>query len=231
MKPSSLSTWATAILSRLAGMSTTGLSIRLALRIRVSMSANESVIMVGGPSPAGLLDARDQPVAGHVAEADPADAELAVDGARPAAQLAPQPDADLLARQHLDLVRRALAGLELGQLLLELHDLRFGCHVGSWPRRVSRLAEGHAEAPQQLPRLVVAVGAGDEGDVHALDEGHLVGVDLGEHLLLGQPQAVVAVPVEALGVDAAEVADTRQGDADQAVEELVHAPAAQRHPA
>src|SRR5262245_7080996 len=69
-------------------------------------------------------------------------------------------------------------------------------------RRGLLLAEGHAEAPQQLAGLVVAVGGGDEGDVHALDEGHLVRVDLGEDLLLGQPEAVVAVPVEALGVDA-----------------------------
>src|SRR5262249_41736417 len=94
-----------------------------------------------------------------------------------------------------------------------------------------RLAEGHAEAAQQLAGLVVTVGARDEGDVHALDEGHLVRVDLGENALLAQPQAVVAVAVEALGVDAAEVADTRQGHADEPVEELVHAPAAEGDPA
>ena len=40
----------------------------------------------------------------------------------------------------------------------------------------------------------------------------LSGIDLREHQLLGQAQAVVAVAVEALGIDAAEVADTRQGD-------------------
>src|SRR5215467_10084333 len=64
----------------------------------------------------------------------------------------------------------------------------------------STLAERHAEAAQQLAGLVVAAGAGDEGDVHALDEVHLVGVDLGEDRLLGQSEAVVAVAVEALGV-------------------------------
>src|SRR5919108_2326932 len=109
MNPSSLSTWATPILRRVAGMSTAGRSMRLALRMRVSMSARLSVIMVGAPSPAGLLDAGDQAVAGHVAEADAADAELAVDGAGPAAQLAAQPDADHLARRHqLGLDRLAL---------------------------------------------------------------------------------------------------------------------------
>src|SRR5262249_24988146 len=98
MKPSSLSTWATRALSFEAGMSTAGRSMRLALRMRVSMSARESVIMVVWPSPARLRDARDQPVTGHAAETDAADAELAVDGAGPAAQAAAQPDADLLAR-------------------------------------------------------------------------------------------------------------------------------------
>src|SRR5947208_7858783 len=108
-------------------MSTTGRSIRLALRIRVSMSANGSVIMVA-PSPAGLLDARDQPVTRHVAEADPADAEFPVDRPRAATQLAAQPNADAVARPHLHLVRVPLALLQPGQLLLELHDLCFGCH-------------------------------------------------------------------------------------------------------
>src|SRR5690242_11038013 len=78
--------------------------------------------------PARLGDAGDEPVAGHAAEADPADAELAVDGPGPAAQPAAQPDADLFPRRHLDLVRLALARLELGHLPLELRNLRFGSH-------------------------------------------------------------------------------------------------------
>src|SRR4051812_32372013 len=107
-------------LSLVADISTAGRSMLLALRMRVSMSAMGSVIMgkflrVSGPrypaaaprrpepralsmSPAGLADAGDEAVAGHVAEADPADAELAVHGPRPAAQLAAHLDADLLAR-------------------------------------------------------------------------------------------------------------------------------------
>src|SRR5262249_10203758 len=161
---------------------TTGRSMRLPLRSRVSMSAMESVIMAVAPSPARLLHAGDQPVAGHVAEADPADAELAVDGARPAAQPAPQPDADLLPRLQLHLVRRALAPLELRHLLAEPGSFCFGRHLSLSRPRIAhplRLAEGHAERPQQLAGLVVAAGAGHEGDVHALGEGHLVRVDLG----------------------------------------------------
>src|SRR5262245_46990700 len=163
MNPSSLSTWATEALSRLAGMSTNGRSMRLALRTRVRKSASGSVIMAWPSSPAGLLDAGDQPVAGHAAEADPADAELAVHRPRPAAQLAAQPDADALARRELHLVGAPLPGLELGQLLAELHVLRFGRHialVGWWCGCCSRLAERHAEAAEQLAGLVVAAEIG-----------------------------------------------------------------------
>src|SRR5262245_23981677 len=134
-KPSSLSTCATFIFSRVAGMSTTCRSMRLALRMRVSMSARGSVIMACS-SPARFLHTRDHAVAGQPAEADPADAELAVDGARPAAQLAAQPDADDFARLHqpglvrlaflvrrrLDLAQMPVEGL---QMLLRLDT--FGC--------------------------------------------------------------------------------------------------------
>src|SRR5262245_38425277 len=47
--------------------------------------------------------------------------------------------------------------------------------------------EGHSEGAEQFAGLVVVVAAHDEGDVHALGERHLVGVDLGEHQLLRQP--------------------------------------------
>src|SRR5262245_10860989 len=100
-------------------MSTNGRSMRLALRTRVRKSASGSVIIaLLSPSPARLLDAGDQPVAGHAAETDPAHAELPIDRPRPAAQLAAQPDADALARRHLHLVRGLLPGLELDHLLL-----------------------------------------------------------------------------------------------------------------
>src|SRR4051794_4790785 len=103
MKPSSLRTCAMLAFRRVAGMSTAGRSMRLALRMRVSMSAIGSVIMVRNSSPARLLDARDQAAVRHVAEADPADAELAVHRTGPAAQLAAHPDADPLAGGQLHL--------------------------------------------------------------------------------------------------------------------------------
>src|SRR5262245_5874695 len=131
MNPSSLSTCATAIFSFDAGMSTVARSMRLALRIRVSMSARLSVIMMGSSSPARLLDARNQPVVGHAAEADPADAELAVHGPGSPAQLAAQTNADSVARaEFLGLAFLGEpVGVEKGQVLAESCVLCVGCHV------------------------------------------------------------------------------------------------------
>src|SRR3954452_535703 len=100
MKPSSLSTWAMLALRCEAGMSTAGRSMRLALRMRVSMSAigsvsiSSSVVRCAGVLPARFFQAGDEAVAGQAPEADAADAELAVDGPAAAAQPAAQLDAD-----------------------------------------------------------------------------------------------------------------------------------------
>src|SRR5579871_5075837 len=115
-------------------MSTAGRSMRTALRMRVSMSANESVIMLRVPSPASLLDARNQAIAGHVAETNTADAELAIDGPRPAAQPAAQPDANPLARRHLHLGIGLPAGLQLRHLLAKTDTFCFSRHA-SYPSR------------------------------------------------------------------------------------------------
>src|SRR5262249_51262962 len=106
-------------LSWVEGISTTGRSMRLALRMRVSMSEIGSVIMVAS-SPACFLDAGNQPVAGHAAEADAADAEFPIYRAGPAAQAAAEPNADLVARAELGLLRVAFIGFKLRQLFLEL---------------------------------------------------------------------------------------------------------------
>src|SRR5918993_2267528 len=120
----------------------------LALRTRVSMSAIGSVIVMsgtsssgwfprGGPvplrgrvrSPRALLDTGQLAAMGHVPEADPAQAELAVDGLGPPAPLAPGVGAD--------------AELRLASLL----DLECClCHASflSWSGRGSR---GDAAAP------------------------------------------------------------------------------------
>src|SRR5215469_6867229 len=68
-----------------------------ALRRRVSMSAIGSVIVMGSPprSPARLGHAGYLPGVHHGAKTDPAEPELAVDGLRPTAALAPRVRADL----------------------------------------------------------------------------------------------------------------------------------------
>src|SRR4051794_29494193 len=86
--------------------------------------------------------------------------------------------------------------------------------------------EREAELAEQLPALVVVRGGGDQRDVHTARPVDPVDVDLAEHRLLVEPEGVVAVAVELLGVEATEVADTRQGERQQAVEELPHAVAA-----
>src|SRR5271166_2251999 len=90
-----------------------------------------------------------------------------------------------------------------------------------------RQPEGDAKLAKQFPRLFVVVGRGHDGDVHALRVLKLVGVDLREDDLLGQSQAEIAMTVKAVGVNAAKVANTRQGNRDQTIEKLVHPPAAQ----
>src|SRR5688572_6998460 len=103
MKPSSLRTAAMPTFMREAGMRVVLAPIRVALRMRVSMSAIGSVIMacaspVSG-SPGGLAHARDLAQQRTRAQADAADAGLAVDGARAAA------DAAATVATHLELGR------------------------------------------------------------------------------------------------------------------------------
>src|SRR5579862_7205565 len=69
----------------------------LALRIRVSMSATGSVIVMSAflPSPAGLGDTGDLSRVHHHTQADATEAELAQDGPRTSAAPAPRVGPDL----------------------------------------------------------------------------------------------------------------------------------------
>src|SRR5882762_7004659 len=90
-----------------------------------------------------------------------------------------------------------------------------------------RLTEWHTEPRQQAARLVVGAGCGDDRHFQPAELVDLVVVDLREDDLLAQAERVVAAAVEAFGVDAAEVADPRERDVEQLVEEVPHAAAAQ----
>src|SRR4051812_27010044 len=155
------------------GMRTVSCMATLALRMRVSMSATGSVMVMRGlPSPARLRDAGDLAGVDHLPQADAAQAEAAVDGPRapttPATGVRPP--------------------LELG-LPLRLLNQCLLCHrspsrlppaAGRWtPSASSRLfqarhldlarAEREPERGQEGAALGVGSGGGDERDVHAPD--------------------------------------------------------------
>src|SRR5215204_342773 len=88
-----------------AGISTSSWAAWMPLRIRVRKSAIGSVIDMR--SPARLRHAGDVAVVGHLAQADPAQAELAVDGAGPATTAAARVGPRLV-------LRRAVHARDLG---------------------------------------------------------------------------------------------------------------------
>src|SRR6185503_9573545 len=89
------------------------------------------------------------------------------------------------------------------------------------------MPEGEAERGEQRPRLVVRLRGGIDGDVHPADRVDLVVIDLRENDLLLDAEGIVAAAVEGAVRHAAEIADAGNRDVHQAVEEFVHARAAQ----
>src|SRR4051794_6089813 len=108
MYPSSLSRRAISTFSFEAGIDVVSCSALLALRMRVSMSATGSVSTVV-LLPRALRHAGDDALVGELPQADAAEPELLVDGARPAAAVA----AGVVA--HLEL--RGPRGLHAQRLL------------------------------------------------------------------------------------------------------------------
>src|SRR4051794_27888449 len=94
---------------------------------------------------------------------------------------------------------------------------RPSCEGLSLPLAV--LLEREAERLEQRASLVVVLRRGHDGDVHTAGTIDRIGVDLVEHRLLGETEGVVAVAVELLVRQAAEVADTGQRERQQPVEE------------
>src|SRR5689334_1261544 len=115
------------------------------------------------------------------------------------------------------LARRLFFSIELFLAILKVSNaprLRSG--------RPASLPEGEVHVTEKRARLLVRPGGGADDDVHAPHLVDLVVVDLGEDDVLLDPESIVPAPVEGLGIEAAEVADARQRDRDEAVEELVH---------
>src|SRR5580704_13842496 len=95
-----------------AGIFTVSCIAVLALRIRVSMSAMGSVIVMSAalPSPARLGHTGDLPGVDHDAQADPAQAELLEHGLGPPTAPAPRITADLELGRALLLLDQCLLG-------------------------------------------------------------------------------------------------------------------------
>src|SRR5260370_23700844 len=114
---------------RVDGTSTVGRSMRFALRICVNKSAIGSVIMsLRSHSPTRFNYSRNQAVAGHLAKTNAANAKLAVDGSRPAAQSAAKSDANLVPRTQRRLGRVFLVRIQRRQLTPVFHQLGFSGH-------------------------------------------------------------------------------------------------------
>src|SRR3990170_3421868 len=206
MKPSSLRMRAISRLVRDAGTTTSVWRARDALRTRVSMSAIGSEMFIG-PLPARLGDARQLAQERALPEADAAEREPPDKGSGPAAHGA--------AVVALDLV--------LGGPLC-LGDHRFLGHVSPSPRL---RGEGHAEEFEKLLRFLVGLRRRHDADLQPAETVHLVVVDLGKCELLPHAQRVVAPAVERPAGDPPEVADARQGEGGQAIQEVPHPLAAE----
>src|SRR5229473_2506356 len=110
--------------------------------------------------PTGFRDAGNFSLERHAAEADAAHLELADIAARAAA------DAATVAYPHLEF-----------RLLERLGDFCCACHL----LRDPFFAKRNSEPLEQFAALLVVLGAGGHGDVHALDLVHARVIDLREH--------------------------------------------------
>src|SRR5690606_25908137 len=91
------------------------------------------------------------------------------------------------------------------------------------------VAEREAERFQQGARFGVGLRGRGDRDVHAAHGVDLVVIDFREDDLFLDAHVEVATAVERLARDTAEIADARQRDVDQAIEELEHLGATQGH--
>src|SRR5229473_1242719 len=186
---------AISVLSLETGTSTRWCLAAAALRRRVRKSAIGSVCMV--LLPAGFRDAGDFTLQRHTAETDAAHLELADITARAAAAAA------AVAYPHLEF-----------RFLERLGDFRCACHLLCDPF----FAKRNSERFEQFAALLVVLGAGGHGNVHALDLVHARVIDLREHQLVLQSQCVIPAAVEGILRQAAEVTHARQHYVAQAVE-------------
>src|SRR5688500_16710051 len=93
----------------------------------------------------------------------------------------------------------------------------------------SLLAEREIEGVEQGFALLVVLRRRGDRHVHAPELVDLVVLDFRENDLFLDAEAEVAAAIERARVDAAEVADARDRDRDETIEELPHAFTTQGH--
>src|SRR5215213_4708881 len=192
---------ASSFLSFDEGISTVSWAAMIPLRMRVRKSAMGSVMLIPIPLPAGLGHAGGVALVGHLAQADPAEAELVVDG-RPHL------------RQRVYALVLYFAGraertiwevLAMGEFSLGSSG-RDGLVVqGLEAGRAPVTGEGHAQCVEQREGLGVGLRGGRDRHVQSAHLVDVVVVDLGEDDLLADAHRVVAAPVERARAQPAEV--------------------------
>ena len=88
--------------------------------------------------------------------------------------------------------------------------------------------ERQTKFTEKCVSLLICLCCSHESDFHSENLGDLVDVDLREDELLLHSESVVALSVHLLG-NSVEVPDTREGDADEPLEELVHLGVTESH--
>src|ERR1700730_6552637 len=192
------------------GITQSSWNATFALRMRVSMSAIGSVIVMASP---------------------PHHDALVTPGTSPAC------DSSRRQIRHRPNFRYTERALPQRRHRVYVRTLNFGLRccfsinaffANALPLRLAGTTERETEHPQERTAFIIGAGTRGDGDVHPPHRIDLVVVDLREDQLLGDAECVVAPTVERVGVHAAEVTDARDRDTDEAVVELPHPIAPQR---
>src|SRR6266480_956702 len=203
MYPSSFSTWAMEILSFEDGTPTAVFPTIWALRMRVSMSAMGSVMLMRGASyQLALMRPGISPRSA-----------ISRSLLRPSPNLRNTPRGRPVSLQRF---RR-----RTGEAFLVAVD------QGEFGHDDPSGLEWKVKGGEQRARLVVRLRGGGDADVEPPQNVDLVVLDLREDDLFLDAQAVVAAAVECAARDAAEVTDARDRHGNQTIQELVHPLAAQ----
>src|SRR5690606_25149331 len=89
------------------------------------------------------------------------------------------------------------------------------------------VAEREFESTQQCATFIIRPSSGGQSNVQTAQSIDLVVIDFRENDLLFNAHAVVTTTIEGLGIQAAEVANPRQGDRQQTIQEFIHTIATQ----